>query len=390
MSDVLLVPRRVVSTPTVSRGWQAGIIVGLASFILFVLVAERLSAHGYAVPSVLTVWNDPDPASVGGRWIQFALIWLIQAIPGSTVDTLTVVTIITASFLQAVVTHDLVKRGWSPLQAALAVGISALHPVMLSLATSGSPLLLYVMLAAIVLIALDRFEAIGDTQSLIVLGLLLAVLCLSWPDSIFFILPLACLLPWAFKDIQNYSAATALFVITLTPMIICVGSVALGGTVFDLPFSDLVSVWASPLHGATALVVSGSKWLAIYGGHPIASFFALCGLCLLLLPRTLLVLLRFTINRSERARPVTGIAALLLPPLAGALASMYFELDSAWTVIALSLACTSAWSITVHFRNWEKWTWIATVAAGVVIAWVLPVLWVAPTDALWRQILLGV
>src|SRR6202041_3179077 len=128
--------------PAVSRGWKTGIIVGIASFVIFTMAAERLASHGLNAHSVLPVWQNPTPETIGGRWLAFALLWLIQLLIGSTMDTLVIVTIVSASFFQGLIAHDLVKRGWPPLQASLAVGLNALHPVMLALATSGSPLLL--------------------------------------------------------------------------------------------------------------------------------------------------------------------------------------------------------------------------------------------------------
>jgi len=334
------------------------------------------------------LWSESDPSGAAGRWIELLLIGAIKLIPGSTTHALSILTVICAASFQGVFTHNLVKRGWQPAQAALAAGCNALHPVMLSLAASGSASLLYVIMAAAVIIALDRFEAIGDTQSLIVLGLLLAILGLAWPDAIFFMIPLAALLPWAFKDIRSYSAATALFVIALTPALICLGAVALGGTLFQVPFGDVFTIWAAPLHGAGEAVVSQSSWLATYGGNPFAAFVVLSAYCACLLPMLLVVLLRFATARRERANPVTGVAALVFPPVTGAMATMYYQLESPWIVIALSLSCVLAWAATTSFRPLEKWALIAMMFAGVVTAWATPLLWQTSGHLLWRSILL--
>lgn len=373
--------------PAVSRGWKTGIIVGIASFVIFTMAAERLASHGLNANSVLPVWQNPTPETIGGRWLACALLWLIQLLIGSTMDTLVIVTIVSASFFQGLIAHDLVKRGWTPLQASLAVGLNALHPVMLALATSGSPLLLYVMVAGAAIIALDRFEAIGDTQSIIMLGLLLAALSLSWPNAVFFIVPLTALLPWAFKDILNYNAATALFIVALTPALICLSAVSLGGILFHQSFNDMVSVWASPLHGAADSVIQNSNWLAMYGGRPIPALIMLSLWCLVLLPCHVIIILRFLFSRHERARPVTGIAALFLPCVTGMLATMYFQMESVWVALALSMTCAIAWSTTVNFRKWEKWGWVASTGLGVIISWLAPVLWSSPEQFLWRSIL---
>jgi hypothetical protein len=376
--------------PTVSRGWQAGLIVGFASAIFFTLVEERLALQGYVYAGVQSVWNQPgDTSDIGGQWVQWLLVALFRMIPGSTAATLPVVTIISASFVQGFMAHDLVKRGWPPLQAAISTGLTALHPVMLYMATNGSPTLMYVIAAALVIVALDRFEAIGDTQSLIILGLFFAILVVSWPNAIYFILPMLPLLPWAFRDVQSYSAATAVFVIAIAPTFIVLSGVALAGTLFQIPLSDLFAIWAAPLHGVQLNIVQNSAWLTNYGGRPVAAFFVLTLVCFGLMPRTLIVVSRFLTSGKERVRPVTGLAALFLPPVMGALATWFWHLNSIWTIISLSLMCVSAWATTVDFRNWERWLWVLSIGCGVTLSWLTPFLWIEPDQQLWRHILLG-
>ena len=373
----------------ISRNWLAGIIVGMASFGFFALAAERLNANGFVATQALILWSHQDPGLMGGRWIQLVLISLIKAIPASNVTWLEMVTIFAVAALQALVTHDFVKRGWSPLQASLAVGLTTLHPITINLAVGGSPLLMYVSLAGLTIIVVDRFEAISDTQSLIVLGFMLALLSIAWPDAVFFILPLITLLPWAFKEIKSYGAAVALFVIALTPMLICLSAVALAGTIFNLPFSDILSIWSSPLHGEDEAAIQASSWLASYGGKPIQAFLLLFMACIALVPAAIVIVMRFVVARHERAKPVTGVAALFLPAVAGGLATLFYQLESLWVVMSLSLACAAAWATTVHFRNWERWVLIALISINVALAWAMPTMWSVPADASWRHILLG-
>ncbi|HQT63854.1 MAG: hypothetical protein B7Z75_02395 [Acidocella sp. 20-57-95] len=389
MSDVLATDYQR-TRPTISRGWQAGLIVGFASLIIFTLAGERLAMQGYIAAGVQSVWNQPgDNSNIGGQWVQWLLVAIFRLIPGTTAATLSVVTVISASFVQGFMTHDLVKRGWSPLQAVLAVGLTALHPVMLYMATNGAPMLLYGIVAGLVIIALDRFEAISDTQSLIVVGLVFVLLVISWPNAIYFLLPTLVLLPWAFRDVRSYSAATAVFVISIAPTFIVLSGLALAGTLFGIPMHDLLAIWSAPLHGAQLQIVQQSVWLRFYGGKPVLAFFLLTLACMGLMPRVLLIFVRLLSNRQERRRPVTGLAAFFLPPISGALATWFWHLGSIWTVIALSLMCGSAWAATVHFRNWERWLWVASIACGVSAAWLTPFLWFEPDQQLWRQTLLG-
>jgi len=368
---------------------RAGIITAGACLVLFTLATVSLARQGYSPGHDPTLWNRSDPPGAGGRWIELVLIFLLRLVPGSTAGALPILTIGAGALFLGIFTHGLVRRGWHPALAALAAALIALHPVLLGMASSGAADFLYVLMAACLVIALDRFEAIGDTQSLILLGLLLALLCLAWPNAIFFILPLAVLLPWAFKDIRSYSAATALFVIALTPALICLAAVALGGALFQLPFGDVFAVWAAPLHGAGAAVVRQSVWLASYGGDPFAALVVLALFCLAFSPALLVIILRLAISRRDRANPVTGIAALALPLATGALATMYRELGSAWVVVALSLSCTAAWATATSFGAREKLALLALLFIGLIAAWASPCLWQSQPHLLWRNALFG-
>ncbi len=389
MSATVLAPARPHRLRRATPAARAGIITAAACLVLFALTTLSLARHGYVQAHDPTLWNQSNPPGAGGRWIELVLIFFLRLVPGSTAGALPILTIAAGALFLGVFTHNLVRRGWRPAIAALAAALVALHPVVLGMASSGAAEFLYVLMAACLVIALDRFEAIGDTQSLILLGLLLALLSLAWPNAIFFILPLAALLPWAFKDIRSYSAATALFVIALTPALICLGAVALGGALFQLPFGDVFTVWAAPLHGAGADIVRQSAWLASYGGNPFAAFLVLGLFCLAFSPALLLIILRLATSRRERANPVTGIAALILPPAAGALATMYNQLDSAWVIIALSLSGTAAWATATSFGAREKQALLAALSIGLIAAWATPFLWQSQPHLLWRNALLG-
>ncbi len=382
--------RRGISRAAVSRGWRAGIILGMASFILFALVTRRLVLANFVSEGVELVWDNPNTTgSMGGQWLQAAFIWLVKQFPGSNIATLSIITICGGAFAQGFIGHDLVKRGWTPLQAALAVGLTALHPVMLFYATSGSPTLMYAIGASFLIIALDRFEAIGDTQSLIILGLVIAGLTLSWPNSIYFVLPFLVLLPWAFKAIESYASALALFVIVIMPTLIVLTAMALGGTLFKISVTDVFMVWAAPLHGAPMTTSTTTGWLETNGGHFFAPLIFLLALCITTLPRSLIVLERFLFKPSERANPTTGLAAFFLPPLSGALATYFWHLLTPMPVLAVTLFCTTAWATTVNFRNWERWLWIASIFAGTILAWFSPLLWNTKELITWRQIVFG-
>jgi hypothetical protein len=371
----------------IGRARRTGRIAAISAACFFTIVTLHLAHENYFPTHDPTLWTSGDPPAAGGRWFERSLIELLHLIPGARPFALSMLTIAAAAFGIGQFAHDLVRRGWEAPRAALAAGLITVHPVTLSLATSGTATCLYVLMASALLISLDRFEAIGDTQSLILLGLLLALLAISWPDAVFFIIPLTLLLPWAFKDIRSYSAATALYVIALTPAFIVLSAVALGGSLFQIPFSDVLAIWSAPLHGAGANVILQSPWLAEYGGHPLAALINLTALCLVLIPALLVILLRFATARRERANPVTGVAALILPPVAGAIAAAYHQLAGPNLIVALSLGCTAAWAGTTTLRDRESWLFTALLAAGALAGWATPWLWQTPSQTLWRAIL---
>jgi hypothetical protein len=372
-----------------SRGWRAGLAVGLSSAVLFTLVGNRLIEHGYAVPEIVQLWSVAESfTQLGGQWSQQLFIALVRLVPGSSVHSLIVATIIGAAFVQGFLAHDLVKRGWPPGLVALAQGLIALHPVMLFIATNGSPMLLYAILASFAIFALDRLEAIGDTQSLIVMGLVLALLAISWPSALFFILPLLLLLPIAFRKAKTIAGAAAMYMIVAAPGLIVLSAVAIGGTLFEVPWSQVAASWMAPMHGASPDIVAQSGWLNDYGGRPLQALFQLLLLCAVIVPNTLVIVVRLAVDRAERTRPATALAALLVPPIAGALATGFWQINSPWVAIALSMLCSSAWAATARFRRWERWLWAWTILIGVIVSWSTPLLWVTPNLQSWHDIIL--
>lgn len=374
----------------ISRSWRAGLAVGIFSALLFTFASNRLQSHGYVVPAIQQLWNSSGlQPQIGGQWMTQLLIALCKLIPGSTVHTLSVTTILGAAFVQGFIAHDLVKRGWSPLLAALAVGLTGLHPVMLYLATNGSPMLIFAIAASLIIIALDRLEAIGDTQSLIVMGLSIALLFLIWPNAIFFVLPLTLLLPLAFRQGRNITSIGAMFIIVAAPSLIAVSAVIIGGALFELSWLQMAAHWSSPLHGDGLQLITKSAWLSAYGGHPAAAFLRLFVICLLILPRNWVIAVRLLTRQAERRHPATGLAALFLPAAAGALATWFWQISSPWIVVATSMLCSSAWAVTARLRRWEHWFWTLAILYGVLTAWITPLLWGTPDLEGWRRIILS-
>jgi hypothetical protein len=383
---IFISPRRRI---LINRSWAAGLATGVFSALLFTIAGDRLSAHGYVEPTIQQLWSGHAFATqIGGQWTAQLMIALCKLIPGSSVHTLTMMTILSASFVQGGIAHDLVKRGWPPFLGALAAGLTGLHPVMLYLATSGSLMLIFAIAASFIIIALDRLEAIGDTQSLIVMGLAVALLFLTWPNAIFFVLPLTLLLPLAFRQGRNITSIGAMFIIVAAPSLIAVSAVIIGGSLFELSWRQLVVSWSSPLHGGGLLLITQSSWLTAYGGHPVWAFLRLFMICLLILPHNWVIAVRLLTRQTERRHPATGLAALFLPAAAGALATWFWQISSPWIVIATSMLCSSAWAATARFRRWERWFWTMLILCGVLVGWITSILWCVAEPDGWQTIIL--
>lgn len=377
-------------TSLAARAWRVAAVVAMASLVVFVLAEDRLLASHVLQPGLRTFWNHPnDHVLLAAQWTLFVIVHALRVVPGSGPSSLTIVTILMTAAAQGLLARDLVRRGWEPSLAACGVLLTTVNPVALFVATSGSPVVFSMIGIGMVVIAIDRVEAIGDTRALILLGLAIAALFVFWPNAIYWVLPMLALLPLAFRDMRSLQAGLALFVITLLPACILVASIMLGVSLFELPPLQMMAAWAAILHSAPSHVAAGSAWLTGFGGRGYAAFATLAMFCLLVAPRGLLLLARLIGRHAERARPSTAIAALVLPPLSGALATQFWHLESPLPVIAYSIAAVAAWTATSSFRKGERWIWVGLSAAGTAIGWIAPILWHDAGMGHWRQIVLG-
>ncbi len=371
MSQARPVPR----LERLALGRHTGIIVSLASLLLFAAAAGLDRSFGGAgdTHNLPTVWNySGNTALIGGQWAIYGLAALARRLPGSGPLNLVILTVAMAAVASGLLARGLVKRGWPPAQAALGIGLNCLNPIVLHLAAGGQAAIFHALGIAAVIIAVDRLEALGDTQSLIILGLVMALLLSVWPNAFYFALPLAALLPLAFRDMRGYASATALFVIAFLPSLILVLALLLGATLFGLPATDVASVWSAPLHGLPPDLIARNPWLTRYGGQFWQPGLILATTCLLLSPGVVIVIARLLTSRVERLKPATALAALLLPPLSCAVMTLFWDLGSSWTAAANSIAALSAWLVTANLRRRERWLWIAASAAAVLIGWLTP------------------
>ncbi len=360
------------------RGWRkgrrTGIVVGLALLLLFTAAATLgLGGADEAGQNLPTVWNySGNTALIGGQWAIYGLAALARRLPGNGPLDLGILTIAITAAAGGLLARGLVRRGWPPALAALGIALNCLNPVVLHLAAGGDAAIFHALGIAAVIIAVDRLEALGDTQSLIVLGLVLAFLLSVWPNAFYFALPLAALLPLAFRDMRGYASATALFVIAFLPSVILVLALLLGATLFGLPATDVASVWSAPLHGLPPRLIAADPWLNHYGGQLLQPCCILAAACLLLSPGVAVATWRLLTSKVERRKPTTALAALLLPPLSGAAMTLFWDIGSAGTIVAYSTVALSAWMMTANLTQPERWLWMVTSACCATIGWLGP------------------
>lgn len=377
------------SGPLVTRAWRVALVVGGASFLLFAAAAHKLLLAGAIEPALRESWNHANSQMLlSGQWPMFVMINLLHLIPGCGPSSMVVITITATALAQGLLARDLIQRGWSPSLAASGILVTSANPVIVIIATSGAPMIFYTIVVGLLILAIDRVEAIADTRALILLGVGVAAMFVLWPNAIYWVAPTLIVLPLAFREMNSISAAVALFTIALLPGFIVVSSMILSGAMFGRPPAEAIAVWSAILHGAAPQEVLHSAWLASFGGQFTAAFVALALMCATIAPRSWLIIWRLGLNRREQTQPATALAALLLPPISGALATYFWHLDAPIVVVACSLAAVASWTATASLRHGERAAWVLLSLAGTSFGWAAPLLWQDSGLAHLRHILL--
>ncbi|ABQ28791.1 hypothetical protein Acry_3168 (plasmid) [Acidiphilium cryptum JF-5] len=249
-------------------------------------------------------------------------------------------------------------------------------------------MIFYTIVVGLLILAIDRVEAIADTRALILLGVGVAAMFVLWPNAIYWVAPTLIVLPLASREMNSISAAVALFTIVLLPGFIVVSSMILSGAMFGRPPAEAIAVWNAILHGAAPQEVLHSAWLASFGGQFAAAFVALALMCATIAPRSWLIIWRLGLNQREQTQPATALAALLLPPISGALATYFWHLNAPMVVVACSLAAVASWTATASLRHGERAAWVLLSLAGTSFGWAAPFLWQDSGLAQLRHILL--
>lgn len=371
------------------RAHQAiGAVVGLACLLLFTLAAGRLLRARFLPGLIAAVWTSgAHPQAIGGRWVVALLVALAHHIPDAGPEVLIVATVVTAAAILGGFAALLRRRRWPAWQAALAALLLAVHPVMLWLATTGQPALLAMLMVGLLILSVDRAEAIGDAQSLMGMGLTAALLCLTSPNAIYVVLPVMMLLPVALRGMDSAAAAVSLLLLAAIPSIVVVGGILVAMVSIGLDAASVIRLWSAPLHGSLDPVRLSAPFLSAFGGRFFASLRVMLWLSVAAMPPVLVVALRLATRRVERARPATALLTLLLAPFGGAVAMLAMHQSTPIVTIGYTMAAAMAWMTTTNLTRLERVAWLLMMAAGDVAVLLLPWVWEGRNGAWLRAML---
>lgn len=372
-----------------SRSAFASWLIGALAFLAFIAVTDRLMAGTWLAPQLEEIWRvNDDPAAAAGQWFTAFLLMILRAIPGSGPQSLVLVTCVTGAAITAMLHWRMRGRGWGFWPATLAAAAIALNPVMLIMASTGSTLMLIVVLVGLVALAFDRASTVGDAQSLMGIGLSLAALVLTEPGAIYIILPLLVLLPLGLRDVRDAASATALFLLTLFPAFIAVLGILVAAATLGEPPKFALLRWSSPMHGVEGAV--NSPWLAAHGGSFTGPFFTLLLWYLMVVPLAVMPMLHLALNPSERSKPAITLLAIFCGPLAGAAATFYWHMSDPIWACAVGMAFVLAWLSSRVLTQLERLGALILLVAGLAMSWSPFWMWGEPAREGWLLAFLGI
>jgi hypothetical protein len=386
------VPQEIAATYRPSRG-PLGLVVGIATVVLFLFTADRIFSAGYLAPLLGIVWDaDADAANAGGQWLVQGLLALVRGIPGAGPELLVLMTAGIVATMIGLFSSALRRRGWPASMSVLAGLLVAIHPVTLQLASTGQPAVLGLAATCILLICVDRAGALGDAQSLMALGLAFALLFITEPNALYVVLPVLAVLPWMLKEMRDGGSTAALFLIMIIPSIVAVATLLVGSMVVGVAPETTLRHWLAVLHGTLSDDAIGSTWLSRNGGTFFGPLTELVSLCLGCVPVILVVLWRMLISplTDHRRPPIrfgTALLAVGIAPLAGAFAVLFWHPETGWTAVATALAVACTWAMTVRLRWLERTLWILAMLIGMILSWRMDWLWADPDKIAWHTAL---
>jgi hypothetical protein len=367
-----------------------GTLVALACLALFLFAADRVFRAGYLAPLLGVVW-DLD-INAGGQWLEQGLLALVHAIPGAGPELLVILTASLVASAIGVFCATLRQRGWSVPAALLAGLLVAVHPVTLHLASCGQPAVLSALAVGLLVLCVDRAAALNDAQSLMTLGLSLALLFVTDSNALYVVMPVLALMPWMLREMRDGISSAALFLILLVPSVVLIAALLAGSMVVGVAPETILRHWLAVLHGGLSDEMLRTSWLVENGGAFFTPLTELMGLAFVCFPALLVVLLRLLISplflRSRRRiRFGTALIAVTLAPVASAFAVFFWHQQSRETAMAMTIAGGCVWAMTVSMRRSERYLWLLALLAGVVLSWSTGLLGSDVDIAAWRTAL---
>ena len=372
-----------------SRSAVTSWLVGVLAFATFITVADALMAGPWLAPQLAETWRvSEDPSAAAGQWFSAFLLMGLRAIPGTGPQSLVLVTCATAAAITGLMHWRMRGRGWGFWAATAAAAAIALNPVMLIMASTGSTLLLNVVLVGLVALAFDRASTVGDAQSLMGIGLSLAALVLTEPGAVYIVLPLLVLLPLGLRDVQDAASATALFLLTLFPAFIAVVGILVAAATLGEPPKFALLRWSSPMHGVEGAV--NTAWLPAHGGSFSEPFTILLAWYLMAIPLAIMPAVHLVLHAQERSKPAIALLAIFCGPLAGAAATFYWHMADPIWACAVGMAFVLAWLSSRVLGLLERLGCLILLVAGLAMSWSPVWMWSEPEREGWLFAFLGI
>lgn len=367
------------------------ILLALLAGIFFGIVADTSIENGFTTRLLAKLWDAPifAIAQAGGQWLVVLLVLLLRQIPGLGPEALAGVTVLTGALLVGGLTRVLLRRGWRPIGVGLFVIALVLNPLVLMAATMGqAPLLTAGVFAAVVLCA-RRLEEIGDVQAQMSMGLILALFAVTDQNAVYFIAAVLLWLPVIYRDIVDFRSAVAAYLLVALPPVIMLATVFYTQQVLtDEPLGRLLSIWSTPLHGASAEAVF-YEWPTRFGGRFLAALIAIAVAALVMCPMVLAPLLRLPFSRAERRAPGTALIALVVPLIAGGTATFFWHTTGALTFLLCLLTGVAVWMATVRVPRGFRALVVLAMLLALPVAWLMPTPWIEVERRAWRASLTG-
>lgn len=338
----------------------AGSVALLVAVVLLVL-GGNLAGNGVS-GSTVAVGDIAMPGWESGSMLRVLAVWMASWFtPITDLNTgLTLVYVGLASVMALAAFRLLQESDWPAPMALLAIVLVAGHGVMLHAVTQTAPEFLLVLVAALLIPATRRLEAVGDVQAIINLGLTLPLLLLGGPPLLALVPVLVFAVPLSQSEARgNAGVFGSLLLVAVVPVLIVIAGIwamsARAGIGLDFlarPFAD----GFVPQGGSAA------------GSMVLLALQAPVGL----------VMVVHCILPDRRRKIFTTVLAVLLP-IYVAWANAFFGWGlAAWTPAALMVGTTLGWLCATRVRAWMRWMVLALLAVGTAASWLLAAHWADP------------